>query len=648
MGADALAHVLQPLTSIFSEGNPDLLVGLGAADDAAVYRLNDEQAIVATADFFPPIVDDPATFGAIAAANALSDIYAMGGTPLFALNLVAFPDDLESAILTEILRGGAEKAREAGMVIAGGHTITDDEPKYGLAAIGVVHPTRILTKGGARPGDALLLTKPLGTGIISTAQKNGVDDEAFAARLAAATASMATLNAAAARALTSLGAEDADGASLHASIHACTDITGFGLLGHALEMATQSGCALRLDLPRIPWLDGARAYAEAGYIPGGTGRNLETVSAATVYDAGVTNLDRSLLADPQTSGGLLAAIAPDRLGAALTALAAAGVAAWVIGQAQPGEGLIVSTSAPDAAPEPKPERPQARRQSAQANPANHANAASKADAPERPHVSASRGAASSKTASAALSQDDALTSLETALDHHFANRQLLLDALTHRSYAYEFAAPGVVSNERLEFLGDAVLALVSADQLYQQRPDAQEGDLTQLRAALVRASTLASFARRIPLGPYLRLGRGEESTGGRERETLLASAFEAILGALYLDAGLAAAQTYLLPLLRAEASSAVRQRRVKDDKSLLQELAQGRMGVTPHYIVVTQEGPSHQRIFTVEALLGEVVIGRGQGHSKREAEQAAAHAALQDPGWDEQPDEPAVTATPEG
>ena len=644
MGADALAHVLRPLTSIFGDATPDLLVGLGAADDAAVYRLNDEQAIVATADFFPPIVDDPATFGAIAAANALSDIYAMGGTPLFALNLVAFPDDLDSEILTSILRGGAEKAREAGIVIAGGHTITDHEPKYGLAALGVVHPARILTKGGARPGDALLLTKPLGTGIISTAQKNGADDETFVARLAAATASMTTLNAAAGRALASLGAVGDD---LHASIHACTDITGFGLLGHALEMATQSGCALRLDLPRIPWLDGAREYAEAGYVPGGSGRNLEAVSAHTAFDEGVTSLDRTLLCDPQTSGGLLAAIAPDRLDDALAAFAAAGVAVWVIGHAQPGEGLIVSSSAPGATPASAPARPHARRQSAQAN------AASKAGTAERPYIGDASGAddagdevdaqrASGGASGGEQGEADPLAALEAALDHRFANRQLLLDALTHRSYAYEFAAPGVISNERLEFLGDAVLALVSADQLYQQRPDSQEGDLTQMRAALVRASTLAGFARRIPLGPYLRLGRGEESTGGRERETLLASAFEAVIGAIYLDAGLEAAQAYLLPLLRVEASNAVRQHRVKDDKSLLQELAQGRMGVTPRYLVIAQEGPSHQRIFTVEALLGEVVIGRGQGHSKREAEQAAAHAALQDPGWEEPTGEPAT------
>lgn len=596
MGADALTHVLRPLASIFGDANPNLLVGLGVADDAAVYRLSDELAVVATADFFPPVVDDPATFGAIAAANALSDIYAMGATPLFALNLVAFPDTLDPEILTEILRGGAEKVREAGAVIAGGHTITDDEPKYGLAAIGVTHPNRVLTKGGARPGDALILTKPLGAGILSTAQKNGATDEAFAGRHAAAVANMLTLNAGAARALATLGV----------NVHACTDITGFGLLGHALEMATQSGCALHFDATSIPLLDGAREYAAAGHVPGGTKRNLDAVKTQTVYDEGITKLDRLLLADPQTSGGLFVAVAPEHLDAAIAEMAAEGVHAHVVGRAEEGSGLKV-TSTPLA---PMP-------------------------------ASASTPAEQAQSASAT---DNPLASLEAAIGHTFGNRQLLLDAVTHRSYAYEFAAPDVVSNERLEFLGDAVLALVSADQLFQQLPEAQEGDLTQLRAALVRASTLATLARRIPLGPYLRLGRGEESTGGRDRETLIASAFEAVIGALYLDAGLAATQAYLLPLLRAEASNAVSQRRVKDNKSLLQELAQGSLGVTPRYVVVNQEGPSHDRTFTVDALLGELVIGHGQGRSKREAEQAAAHAALQDPGWS---DSAAATKLPE-
>src|SRR5215469_7986622 len=227
MGADALAHVLQPLHGMFGDAIPSLLVGLDSADDAAVYQINEEQAIVATTDFFPPVVDDPYSFGAIAAANALSDIYAMGGKPLFCLNLVGFPDDLDAAILTDILRGGAEKVRESGAVIAGGHTVIDREPKYGLAAIGVVHPDRIWTKVGAEAGDILLLTKPLGTGVVTTALKN---EAATEADVAAAVASMSQLNRAAADALRSLGID----------VHACTDVTGFGLLGHALEMAEQS------------------------------------------------------------------------------------------------------------------------------------------------------------------------------------------------------------------------------------------------------------------------------------------------------------------------------------------------------------------------------------------------------------------------
>ncbi|MEO7002476.1 MAG: selenide, water dikinase SelD [Ktedonobacterales bacterium] len=327
MGADALAHVLRPLTETFTGANPDLLVGLGAADDAAVYRLNEEQAIVATADFFPPVVDDPYTFGAIAAANALSDIYAMGATPLFALNLVGFPDDLDSDILSEILRGGAEKVREAGALIAGGHSVTDHEPKYGLAAIGAVHPQRIFTKGGARPGDALILTKPLGTGVITTALKRGMTGEAFETSLTAATACMTTLNAAAARALR----------TLQGDLHACTDITGYALLGHGWEMAQQSGVSLRFDLAAIPWLPGAREYAEAGYTPGGTDRNLTAVAPHTVYAGSITSVDKALLCDPQTSGGLFAAVAGAAVARTLAALAAEGVTGYVVGHAEPAD-----------------------------------------------------------------------------------------------------------------------------------------------------------------------------------------------------------------------------------------------------------------------------------------------------------------------
>lgn len=234
--------------------------------------------------------------------------------------------------------------------------------------------------------------------------------------------------------------------------------------------------------------------------------------------------------------------------------------------------------------------------------------------------------------------EDALAGLEEALGRSFANRQLLLDALTHRSYAYEFAGPGVVSNERLEFLGDAVIALVASDLLYARDPTADEGALTQYRAALVRASTLARFAEQLDLGPRLRLGRGEEATGGRTRELLLASAFEAVVGALYLDGGMPEVRRFLEPLLRAELARIERQgaeRRIKDDKSRLQELAQGQLGITPRYEVVSASGPLHQRTFVAEVLIGDHVAGRGEGSSKKEAEQAAAHNALEDPGWRE-------------
>lgn len=328
MGADALTHVVRPLAGIFGSGVPDLLVGLDAADDAAVYRLNDEQAIVATTDFFPPVVDDAYTFGAIAAANALSDIYAMGGDPLFCLNLVAFPDDLDPAILTEIMRGGAEKVREAGAVIAGGHTVTDSEPKYGLAAIGTVHPRRIFTKGGARPGDVLILTKSLGTGVITTALKN---ESVREADLEAAVTSMTTLNAAASRTLRTLAGD----------LHACTDISGFGLLGHAYEMASQSRVHFDILIGALPWLPGARDYAASGFVPGGTGRNADHLQAHVTFGQAITEFDKLLLFDPQTSGGLFAAIASDALDRTRAALEAAGVPCHVVGSVSEGEDISV-------------------------------------------------------------------------------------------------------------------------------------------------------------------------------------------------------------------------------------------------------------------------------------------------------------------
>src|SRR6266851_1048668 len=216
MGPETLAQVLRPLTS--QAAPPELLVGLQAVDDAAVYRVNDQQAVISTADFFPPVVDDPYTFGAIAAANAMSDVYAMGGQVLMAINLVAWPDDLEPAILSEILRGGADTVAQAGAVIAGGHTVTDKEPKYGLAVTGMVHPDHILTKGGAQPGDYLVLGKPLGTGLITTAHRNDAVEEND---LQAALQSMKQLNLRPSQALL----------QLRQGVHAATDISGFGLLG---------------------------------------------------------------------------------------------------------------------------------------------------------------------------------------------------------------------------------------------------------------------------------------------------------------------------------------------------------------------------------------------------------------------------------
>jgi ribonuclease III len=227
-----------------------------------------------------------------------------------------------------------------------------------------------------------------------------------------------------------------------------------------------------------------------------------------------------------------------------------------------------------------------------------------------------------------------LAELEASLGHTFVDRQLLVDALTHRSYVHEFAAPGVVSNERLEFLGDAALGIVTSDLLYAAYPEATEGELTTLRAALVRASTLAEFARAITLAPHLRLGRGEDATGGRKRELLLARAFEAIVGAVYVDSGLEAARRSLDPFLRAELRRVTARQTIKDNKSLLQEQSQARLGATPSYRVIEETGPSHDRVFIVEVALGEFVAGRGEGKNKRQAEQQAAASALRDAGWD--------------
>ena len=321
MGPEALAQVLRPLT--LHTAPPALLVGLSAADDAAVYKVNEQQAVISTADFFPPVVDDPYAFGAIAAANALSDVYAMGGSVLMAINLVAWPDNLDYAILSEVLRGGSDIVAQAGGVIAGGHTVTDKEPKYGLAVTGMVHPEHIFTKGGAQPGDILILGKPLGTGLITTAHKR---EQVAADDLQAAIQSMMQLNRAASEALHYLLAkgENRDG------VHAVTDITGFGLLGHAWEMASQSRTSMRFAFDALPQLPHARHYAEIGCVTGGAQRNEAFLAPHVRFAEHIDMIDREIVWDPQTSGGLFAAIDP-ALWPALAALAP-NVKFWRIGE----------------------------------------------------------------------------------------------------------------------------------------------------------------------------------------------------------------------------------------------------------------------------------------------------------------------------
>jgi ribonuclease III len=253
------------------------------------------------------------------------------------------------------------------------------------------------------------------------------------------------------------------------------------------------------------------------------------------------------------------------------------------------------------------------------------------DPPETPDAEGSAPPSSGTT--------DGGSSLERALGYVFARPELLVEALTHRSYVHEFPGPGVSSNERLEFLGDAVLALISADLLFSLAPASDEGELTAIRAALVRASTLAGIARQLNLGQHLRLGRGEDVTGGRTRELLLASALEAVLGAVYRDGGLSGARAFIEPYLKPTAMRLLASRRYKDDKSVLQELAQAQLGVTPSYRLISAEGPAHAPRFIVEVLLGDRVLARGDGQNKRQAEQAAAREALRDPGWQTAHDE---------
>lgn len=297
MGPEALAQVLRPLQTIFQGRNfPDLLVGLDSGDDAAVYKINNETAIIQTIDFFTPIVDDPYEFGAIAAANAMSDVYAMGGEVVLGLNVCGFPSRLPERMISEILRGGAEKVAEAGGVLAGGHTIIDKEPKYGLAVLGLVHPERLLTRAGARVGDILVLTKPLGVGLITTALKK---EAAESSHLKKAVKSMITLNKEASRLIR------------QADVSACTDITGFSFLGHSCEMAQKSSVRIKLSFSRLPFIEGALDYAEKRFFPGGACNNERYYKKHVVFDSNFSDEMKMALFTPETSGGLLAAVSKD-------------------------------------------------------------------------------------------------------------------------------------------------------------------------------------------------------------------------------------------------------------------------------------------------------------------------------------------------
>ena len=319
--------MLRPIEGFFQPDDfPDLLVGLGEPDDAAAWKLDEGRALVVTTDFFTPVVDDPYDYGAIAAANSLSDVYAMGGRPFLALNIVAMPPDLPAEITGEILRGGAEKARQAGVVIAGGHTIQDKEPKYGLVVLGFADPGRMLTKRGARPGDRLLLSKPLGTGTITTALKRDLADPADVSEAAGW---MKRLN----RVASELAVE--------LNLRGGTDITGFGFLGHGYEMASASGVGFRLDFSRLPFLRGAQRYAQEFIFPGGSSDNRTFYAPHVRFAPPIDEPSQMLLFDAQTSGGLLLAVPPENLPDLLARAAQRDQVFWEVGEVIEGEGIEV-------------------------------------------------------------------------------------------------------------------------------------------------------------------------------------------------------------------------------------------------------------------------------------------------------------------
>ena len=327
LGADLLAEALSGLGADAAT-NPDaaLIAGLTPPDDAAAYRLSDDLAVIGTVDFFPPLVDDPTTFGEIAAANALSDVFAMGGRVLFALSIAAFPEDLPRDMLAAIFAGASAKVREAGGTLAGGHTIRDPEPKYGLAVIGAGHPDRLLRKGGAQPGDALVLTKRLGTGLLVSGHRHGATAPEH---LATAIDQMRVLNRAASEVLVARG------------VRAATDVTGFGLLGHGLEMARGAGVRFVIDADALPALPGALELAAAGAETGGAAHNRRYVAPYLTVTNVVSPAAVALAHDPQTSGGLLTAVAASDADDMIRGLNAVGVQAWRIGRVEAGEPGIV-------------------------------------------------------------------------------------------------------------------------------------------------------------------------------------------------------------------------------------------------------------------------------------------------------------------
>jgi len=326
LGADLLADALAGLGAATAGTTPDALIaGLESPDDAAAYRVSDDLAIIGTLDFFPPLVDDPRTFGEIAAANALSDVFAMGGHVLFALSIAAFPEELPRDVLAAVFEGASSKVREAGGTLAGGHTIRDPEPKYGLAVIGAAHPDRLLRKGGARPGDRLVLTKPLGTGILVSGARQG---RTTPADLQHAIDGMRRLNRPASEALVTAG------------IASATDVTGFGLLGHGLEMARASNARFAFDASALPALDGALGLAAAGVETDGGAHNRRFVASNLEVAPGVRPELVTLAHDPQTSGGLLAAIPEDRVEAVEAEFEQRGVPRWWIGRVEAGHAGV--------------------------------------------------------------------------------------------------------------------------------------------------------------------------------------------------------------------------------------------------------------------------------------------------------------------